>query len=271
MRLLTILMTVVVFSTTGLMAQDQPAEPKRPTLEAVVIPVKTLSGDSFRRLEKMLSVFGVRYVADDKLRTILVYASPDVVAQMRRVIEQLDRPGSEAAIGHNIEMTMSFLRSSNRPQSAAHELPPELEAVARQLRAATQYKHFELWETVPLRLQEGKETKQTLRLPGSLPENTAAFATADIRILPEAVTKKDASRSVRFDHLNIGFRIPYSTAPKSAGEAPNPLVSTQFNFMDVGLNTAGDFKEGQKTVLGKLSGSEDETATFVVISLKIVD
>src|SRR5204863_1648420 len=101
MRLLTILMTVVVFSKTGLMAQDQPAEPKHPTLEAVVIPVKTLSGDSFRRLEKMLSVFGVRYVADDKLRTILVYASPEVVAQMRRVIEQLDRPGSEAAIGHN--------------------------------------------------------------------------------------------------------------------------------------------------------------------------
>jgi signal peptidase I len=74
-------MTSIVFSTTALMGQDQVVELKRPALEAVVIPVKTLSGDSFRRLEKMLSVFGVRYVADDKLRTILVYASPDTLKQ----------------------------------------------------------------------------------------------------------------------------------------------------------------------------------------------
>ena len=41
--------------------------------------------------------------------------------------------------------------------------------------------------------------------------------------------------------------------------------------MDVGLNTAGDFMEGQKTVLGKVSGIDDESAVFVVISLKVLD
>ena len=50
-----------------------------------------------------------------------------------------------------------------------------------------------------------------------------------------------------------------------------PLVSTQFSYVEVGLNTAGDFKEGQKTVLGKMSGIDNESAIFVVISLKVLD
>jgi hypothetical protein len=269
---LPMIVATVAFSAMVMIAQEkapEPKEAKQGNPEAVIIPVKTLSGDSFNRLAKMLGVFGVRYVADDKLRTILVYAPPDVVKQMRRVVEELDRPGSEAAIGRNIEMTMAFLRCSVKPQSESNPLTPDLEAVARQLRAATQYKHIELWEIVPIRMQEGKETQQNLRLPGSLPDNSAAFATADINILPEAVIRKESDRYVRFQRLRIGFRIPYATVQKTG--SGNPLISTQFNYLDVGLNTAGDFKEGQKTVLGKLSGTLDDSATFVVISLKVLD
>ena len=40
---------------------------------------------------------------------------------------------------------------------------------------------------------------------------------------------------------------------------------------DVGLNTAGDLKEGQKTVLGKVSGVDDESAVFVVVSLQVLE
>lgn len=253
---------VAVISTAGLFGQEKPAEPKPAALEAAIIPVKTLSGDSFNRLARMLNVFNVRYVADDKLRTIVVYASPDVVAQMRRVVDELDRPGSEAAIGRNIELSLSFLRGRISVQSKAAPLQPDLEAVARQLRTATQYKDFELWDTASLRMQEGKETTQSLRLPGALEGMTHAFATADLRLLPEAVIRKGSDRYVRFDHANINLRIPYQSGPPHA---------QMFNYMDVGLKTAGDFKEGQKTVLGKLSGMEDETATFVVISLKVVD
>ena len=267
MRLLIVLLTASV-----LLGQEKPAEATQPHQEAVIIPVKTLSGDSFNRLAKMLAVFNVRYVADDKLRTILVYAPPDVVAQMKRVVEELDRPGSEAAIGHNIEMTLAFLRASMKPLPGSAPLPSDLESVARQLRTATQYKHIELWDIVPIRLQEGKTTEQSLRLPGSLPDNPGAFAKADLLILPEAVFEKESGRSVRFDRLKVHLRIPHSTTKTlNPGQGQNPLVSTQFQYVDVALNTAGDFKEGQKTVLGKLSGMEDETATFVVISLKVLD
>jgi hypothetical protein len=265
----------VLLAAIALPGQEKPAEAKaavsQQPLEAVIIPVKTLSGDSFNRLAQMLGVFNVRHHADEKLRTILVYGPPDVVAQMRRVVEDLDRPGSEAAIGRNIEMTLAFLRCSDKPQADSPPLPPDLESAARQLRTATRCQHVELWEIVPLRLQEGRTTEQSLRLPGSLPDNPGAFAKADLSILPEAVFQKDAGKSVRFAHLKVHLRIPYSTSIKTpGGQGQNPLISTQFNYVDLALNTAGDFKEGQKTILGKLSGLEDE-ATFVVISLKVLD
>jgi hypothetical protein len=254
-----------LLTATVLVAQEKPAEAKPevkgPPEEAAIIHVKTLSGDSFNRLARMLDVFHVRYIADDKLRTILVYAQPNIISQMRRVVEELDRPGSEAAIGHNIEMTMTFLRCSTKAQADSGSIPADLDSVARQLRAATPYKSIQVWDSVPLRMQEGKDTYQQLRLPSSAPD-LPQMGTAELTIRPEAVILKDSSRYVRFDSMKIGFRVPYFTGPPA---------SRQYNMMSLQLNTSGDFKEGQKTVLGKLSGLEDETAIFVVISLKVLD
>ena len=104
--------SILILLIVGLLqAQDKPAEvkPQEPR-EAVIIPVKTLTGDSFDRLVRLLGVFNAQYSADKNLRTILVYAPKDVVEQMRRVVAELDRPGSEAAIGRNIDMTMTFLK-----------------------------------------------------------------------------------------------------------------------------------------------------------------
>src|SRR5580698_8490076 len=110
----TIMRLLILFIAAGLaFAQDKPAEPrletrqpdapadtlKKEPFEAEIIPVKTLTGDSFERLMTLLSVFNAQVKGSATLRTIVVYAPKDVVAQMRRVVEQLDQPGSEAAIG----------------------------------------------------------------------------------------------------------------------------------------------------------------------------
>lgn len=258
-----------VLVVASLFAQNVSAQEKNPLKgneQAAIIPVKTLSGDAFNRLTHMLGVFNVRIQGDAQLRTILVYASPDVIAQIKKVVEELDRPGSEAAIGRNIEMTLTLLRAGMKPTSDAGDLPADMEAVAKQLRAATPYKHVEVWDTIPLRLQEGKQTDQTLRLPGMVTDvPSAPHITANLRILPEAVIRKDSGRFVRFERFTVTIRIPYSTTPK------NSLNLPQWQILDLALNTAGDFKEGQKTVLGKLSGAEDESTVFAVISLKVLD
>jgi hypothetical protein len=274
MRLTPIIMTLLLGAGL-LVAADEKEKEKLPekteAFEATIIPVKTLSGDSFNRLVRMLNVFHARFSADDRLRTIIIYAPKDVVTQMRRVIEQLDQPGSEAAIGRNVELTLSFLRCYINAPEATTALPAELEAVAKQIRTATQYKTVQLWDVVPLHLQEGRVTEHSFRLP-KLPSIPNALPTARMVIAPEAVTRKADGRYVRFSELNIMFRLPFATGSiQLPGSQSNALVSTQYQFNDFQLKTAGDFKEGQKAVLGKVSGIDDESAIFVVIALKIQD
>jgi hypothetical protein len=113
-----------------------------------------------------------------------------------------------------------------------------------------------------------------MRLPMGIfgPQVAAANAVAmgNMRLYVESVVRKETVRYVRFDRINISFKIPYVTGSFKGNDA-NSLVSTQFQYMDVGLNTAGEFKDGQKTVLGKVSGIDEESAIFVVVTPKILD
>ena len=81
---------------------------------------------------------------------------------------------------------------------------------------------------------------------------------AFIDLVPESVNQREAVRSVRFDRFKINFKIPFTTG------------GTSYQTFEVLLNTAGDFKEGQKTVLGKF-GLDDDSAVFVVVALKVLD
>lgn len=233
------------------------AAPEEPR-EAAIIPVKTLTGDSFQRLVAMLGVFHAQFTADDRMRVIVVYAPKDVVTEMRRVVEALDRQGSAAALGHVIDMTLTFLRCNGKIGPGEAALPADMETVARQLRASTQCKDVHLWESLPIRLLEGKETVETTLLPAvlaELPQPTTVF-----RIAPDAVARKDAARYVRFRTFNVDFRLP--VADRSAAG---------FSYQDLSIHTLGDFNEGQKTVLGKVSGVGDSGAIFVVVSFKVLD
>ncbi|MEP6717120.1 MAG: hypothetical protein ABJC09_16235 [Terriglobia bacterium] len=263
-------MTLFVAATLAF-AQDKPAEPAQQ--DAEIITVKTLTGDSFDRLMNLLQVFpSVRYKGDSQLRTIVVYGPKDAVAQMRRVVEQLDRPGSEAAIGRNIEMTLTLLRCSQKAGSGAPNFPADMESVARQLKAATQYKSVELLDIIPMRLQEGKEASENFRLPGTF--GPGQFATAQMAIRPEAVYRKDQGRYVRFGRMDLSFKIPVATGSFQSGVSGggvSPVANIQYSYVDMGLKTSGDFMEGQKTVLGKMSGMTDEDAIFAVVTLKVLD
>ena len=119
---------ILLFTTFALLAQDKAPEkvpevtPPSGQNEAVIIPVKNLVGDSFQRLLSLLSVFNARYRGDADLGTIVVYAPHDVVTQMKRVIDELDKPGSVANLGHNIEMTLTFLRCSPSAASGSEAI-----------------------------------------------------------------------------------------------------------------------------------------------------
>ncbi|HEY4087583.1 MAG TPA: hypothetical protein VGM43_16700, partial [Bryobacteraceae bacterium] len=218
MRLNTILIVAAMASTTVWSQSSATQEPpNREGYEAQVIHVKTLTGDSFNRLRDMLTVFNIRITGDANLRTIVVYGPKDVVTQVEKVVAELDTPGSEAAIGRNIEMTLTLLRCSQKPASDT-KLPADMEPVAKQLRAATQYKDIQLWDTIPLRLQEGKDATETMQLPS--PTGTVNQPTTlSLWFNPEAVTLKGNKWSVRFRRASMDFSIPIVTGTFKDGSA----------------------------------------------------
>ena len=131
-------------------------------------------------------------------------APKDVVEQMRRVVEQLDRPGSVAALGQNIEMTLTLLRCSPTASATAAALPADIEQVAQQLRTATPCKNAEIWDALPIRLQEGKTSSSELQLPGPalVPGKHVEL---HVRMNPESVYRKNQSRYVRFSLVSLNF------------------------------------------------------------------
>ncbi len=255
-----ILSVLIAFTLLG---QDKKAEEKPPTpinmdrtgYEAEIIHVKSLSGDAFTRLSNLLQPFQVEFQADEKLRTIVVYGPKDTVAQMKKVVEQLDRPGSLAAVGKNIEMNLSFLLCSPPSDSKALDIPKELASVARQLENTMGCKDVKFIDTIPIRMKEGDESRTNNNaLPLLMEKGSPSAAT---RFFPEAIIQTGTSRYVRFQRAMISLHLPFDQTPSS------------IHFRNVDLETSGDFKEGQKTVIGKLSGKD--TSIFAVIDLKILD
>jgi hypothetical protein len=149
-------------------------------------------------------------------------------------------------------MTVTLLRCTATPATGATPLPADIEQVAKQLRAATQCKNAEVWDVLPMRLQEGKGTTGQLQLPGATPGGQHALLS--VAVSPEAVYRREQSRYVRFSRMKLDFKIPTPTS-----------------FVDAGINTSGDFMEGQKTVLGKVSGTGNDDSIFAVIALKVLD
>lgn len=253
-------LSIILLAAGLVFAQDKPGENVQP-LVSEAIPVKTLTGDSFNRLLGLLSVFQNAQVQGDKdLRTIVVYAPRDVVDQMRRVVEQLDRPGSEAAIGTNIDMTLTLLRCTATPAATPAPLPPDMDSVARQLRNAASCKNVELWDALPLRLQEGKDAHQDLVMPGTQGDLATTW---QIDIHPEAVYRKNQARYVRFSKVNLTLREPIETGTFQARK--------QYTYQQVGLRTSGEFVEGQTTVVGKVSSSVDGDSIFALIELRVLN
>ena len=206
---------ILFMAATLAFAQDKPDNKKAPEaasqpMEAEVIQVKTLTGDSFTRLMKLLEVFHAHVQGDSQLRTIVVYAPKDVAAQMRRVVEQLDRPGSEAAVGKNIDMTLTLLRcfyeaGVDRGPASEGDGGRRTRSCARPLST----KIFSCGTSYRCDFQEGKETTESLRMPGD--PAASSLSKGDFSIYPEAVYRKDAVRYVRFSRVNLSFLIPYYT------------------------------------------------------------
>jgi hypothetical protein len=219
------------------------------------VPLKHVSAVS---VAELLSVFGQRVVPHESLRMIAISGPPEVIKAMEELIAKVDVP---KAAPKNVELTAHLLVGSEQGPSAA--LPTAIQPVIKQIQSLFTYKSFRLLDTMIARVREaegnmryGANASGAIDGPGEGPKGHSQLRVGWVDILPS-----ETERVVRINNLAINVSIP------NGYDAKNNV-----RYLQTGIDTSVDVKEGQKVVVGKanVAGTQDQ-ALIVVLTAKVLD
>jgi hypothetical protein len=218
-----------------------------------VIAIKNGNLDAINHtLHGLLMNTGVVITSDSER---LVLSGPkDQVTVFEEVIKQLDVPPVPE---QNIQTTVYMIVAS--PGQVSSAIPADLDSVVTQLKSLFPYKGYRLLDSFILRSRSGQSAESSGFVPSAQGTQPIIYQAKFGRA---TVDTTDKSRLVRFNNLKLGMRVPVPTGPGS----------TQYSYIDVGINTDIDVPEGKKVVVGKTSAVEGpDSALILVISAKVVD
>jgi hypothetical protein len=219
--------------------------------------------DQAERLGALLRQWGTVSVYVDPVPKLVLLKGPkadveEAEAAFRKYYKPKAKTGALPTTGPaNVELVMHVLLGKAGAQDGP-EGPAELKPVLAQLRAGSGLGSFRVIESASFRMRE----KDQLGVNGSLnwpdaPEG--AVMTYQFSVKQALVERLGTGNVIRLEGLRYGNRVPYSS--------PNG----QFNFFEVGINTAVDLKEGQRVVVGKSHASAKAGSIILVLSAKVVE
>ena len=239
------LLTLCALFAALLPAQNQEA---KPPLVPRVFQIKHADP---RALQGLLSTFGYSIQADRDLKVLTILAPAPVLSAIEDALKKLDVPPPAV---QNIELTVYILGGQDE---AGGSVPPEMEAVARQLRGTFGFKGFRLVDTQLFRVRPGQGVdSSSMAQAGAM---AAPKSISQFRIANTSVSSDEKGRVVRLNGLRFGLKVPVTSG------------TGQYQFVDVGINTDIDVREGQKVVVGKTSMEGPEKAAFLVVMAKVVE
>jgi hypothetical protein len=225
-------------------AEAPKAEPPvRPKVEKLFILKYADPG----RLANLLQIFGCCVTQSDSLHALAVTNFADTMPAIEDAIKRLDVPAAEP---QNIELTAYYVTGGNTEDTPNETLPKDLEPVVTQLKTTFPFKSYHLMDVLTLRCRAGQ---------GGDTSGVTAGPTAR---LPTSTQLKVTSVGVnggvvRIDKLHAAVHLP-------VGEPGS------YQYMDLGVNSDVDIKEGQKVVVGRLGINRDQ-ALFVVLTARVVN
>ena len=235
-----------------LAAQDEKKPEPKPRVQRVFI----LKYADPARISNLLGVFGAAMTANSDLHALAVTSSPEVMPAIEDAIKRLDVP---TAAPQNIELTVYYLIGGDGDASGIAP-PKELDSVVAQLKNSFPFKSYRLLDTLALRSRAG-QAAETSSAPGQV---ALGSPSALIQFSIRSATLSTDGSTVRIDKMRAGMRMPVPTAGGPTG------ATTQYQYVDLGLNADVDIKEGQKVVVGRLTVNKDQ-ALFLVLTAGIVN
>lgn len=214
-----------------------PAQAPQPPHQQRVFMLKYADA---RHVADVLSVFGYGIRADRDMHVLAVSAPAEAMSAIEDAVKRLDVP---AAAPKDIDLVVYLVVASEQPVPGT-DLPPELQAVANELKKIFTYKSFRLLDSILLRTQ-----------PGNLATAHGVIGTTDrktysLDVVPTAVTEDPKGRLIRLDNLRLTMGLP------GGHEAT--------------IRTEITVREGQRVVVGKSNIGADQ-ALILVVTAKVTD
>ena len=253
----TLLLTMA--AVAGLYAQDS---------QTPVVRIIELKYVSANRVADMLSVFhapGVQIRADPDLQRIMVRAFPETATAIEQFARKLDIAPPPQPPPKNIEVTVYMLAAQQQPETGS--MPDELSGVVKQLRGVFGLQGFRVLETMVMRGREGKGGEASGLMSSPIKGEDSQPSLYQFKYARASIAGDDKTRTIRLDGLRFGGRIPVAVSATGA----SPKQVTQWQYLDTGVNTDVDLREGQKVVIGKASVGAPNSTLFLVVSAKVVD
>jgi hypothetical protein len=205
-----------------------------------------------KALSKLLFPYG-RVEYDATLKALTVTARDNtVLSEIEQLIKRFDVPPPPV---QNIDVTIYLMSALGTPSPSA--VPPELEPVVKQLKSTFSYKGYQLIDTEVMRVRAGQGGEVSGVVNGA-PSVGGNKTISQVKFRSASVSIDEKGRAIRIDALRVGLRIPIAS-----GQG--------FQYIDTGLNTDVDIREGQKVVVGKANMDGSDSASIVILTAKVVD
>jgi hypothetical protein len=226
-----------------------------------VLRVFEVKNADVNRLAAMVDVFGARVQPDASLRVISVSGTEEQVRAIEDAIKRFDVPPPARK---NVELTFHLVQAL--PTAVMDKLPSDLEPVIKQLRSTFAFQGYRLADTIQVRGRDGDsfDASSVANFTGMVAN--APTTTSQLRAQRVTIGSTDKTPVIRIDNLRLGVRVPQCTNRISGGDC----AGGAWQFMDNGINTSVDVKEGQKVVIGKTAVGAD-SAIIIIVTAKVVD
>jgi hypothetical protein len=199
--------------------------------------------------------------SDSALKAMTVVARDNAaMSEVEEIIKRFDVPPPPV---HNIDVTIYLMSALGQPAGGA--VPAELESVVKQLKSTFSYKGYQLIDTEVIRVRAGQGGEVSgVVMEGPSMEGNRTIS--QVKFFAASVTTDEKGRAIRINSLKIGLKIPIVVNGTGALAGQK-----QYHYIDTGMSTDVDVREGQKVVVGKANMDGSDRASIVVLMAKVVE
>ncbi len=154
--------------------------------------VYELKWRSAEEISEILRGFSIRLETSPSFNTLTVAGEPEKLALVEGILEKFD------VAARDFELQFYLLKASSQEGGIKNGIPEKIAEVIGELSSLTKYKSFELIDAPNLRASEGKRAE--INGQGAISYNIA--------IARNAIIDSDGETRIRFDPIEINFRVP---------------------------------------------------------------